>query len=326
MTSASHHSPAPVALKDRLARRPWSWSFIGAVLLWLATLAVAGADAAFNIGLAALSFGALMVLVGLGQMLVVTTGPGNIDLSIPSTIALTGAMAMRTMGGADSGILAGVAVAIAVGVAIGLCNYLLIRLLQIPPIIATMSSSFILQSLAIHTSQGMKIAPPQLLSSFATGWLLHLPVLAWVVLAFALALAWILARTLFGRFLSAAGQNARAAWLAGIGVERIRCLCYVMCAVFAALCALLIAGFSGGASLDMGNEYLLMSVAVVVIGGTSVTGGRATVAGIWGAALFLYFTNTLLNVIGLSAGGRSVLSGLIIIAVIVLSGRRRAYR
>jgi len=312
--------------KLALEQRPWAWSFIGAVLLWLATLAVAGGEAAFNIGLSALSFGALMVLVGLGQMLVVTTGPGNIDLSIPSAIGLTGAMAMRAMGGDDGGILAGLGVALAVGVAIGVCNYLLIRLLQIPPIIATMSSSFILQSLAIHVGQGLKITPPQLLSSFASGWLLHLPLLAWLVLAIALALAWILARTLFGRFLSAVGQNARAAWLAGIGVERIRCLCYVLCSVFAAACSLLIAGYSGGASLDMGNEYLLMSVAVVVIGGTSVSGGRASVAGIWGAALFLYFTNTLLNVMGLSAGGRSVLSGLIIIAVIVLSGRRRQYR
>lgn len=310
--------------KDQLAQRPWSWSFIGAVLLWLATLSVAGLDAATNIALGALSFGALMVLVGLGQMLVVTTGPGNIDLSIPATIALSGALAVRAMSGLDSGVALGVLLAIGLGIAIGVCNYLLIRLLQIPPIIATMSSAFILQSLAIHSGQGLKITPPELLASFATGWLLHVPVLAWVVLAVALGLGWLLSRTLFGRFLSAVGQNARAAWLAGIGVERIRCLCYVLCAVLASLCALLIAGFSGGASLDMGNEYLLMSVAVVVIGGTSVTGGRASVAGIWGAALFLYFTNTLLNVIGLSAGARSVLTGLIIIAVIVLSGRRQA--
>ncbi|MCA1323050.1 ABC transporter permease [Herbaspirillum sp. alder98] len=313
-------------IKDALEQRPWAWSFIGAALLWLATLAVAGPQAAFNIALSALSFGALMALVGLGQMLVVTTGPGNIDLSIPAAIGLTGAVAVRAMGGEDGGLATGIGVALLLGVAIGLCNYALIRLLQIPPIIATMSSAFILQSLAIHSGQGLKITPPELLANFATGWLLRLPLLAWAVLVVTLALAWILARTLFGRHLSAVGQNARAAWLAGISVERIRCLCYVLCAVCAALCALLIAGFSGGASLDMGSEYLLMSVAVVVIGGTSVTGGRASVAGIWGAALFLYFTNTLLNVIGLSAGGRSVLTGVIIIAVIVLSARRRQYR
>jgi ribose transport system permease protein len=314
------------SFKDALEQRPWAWSFIGAALLWLATLAVAGPQAAFNIALSALSFGALMALVGLGQMLVVTTGPGNIDLSIPAAIGLTGAVAVRAMGGEDGGLFTGIGVALILGVAIGLCNYALIRLLQIPPIIATMSSAFILQSLAIHSGQGLKITPPELLANFATGWLLRLPLLAWAVLVVTLALAWILARTLFGRHLSAVGQNARAAWLAGISVERIRCLCYVLCAVCAALCALLIAGFSGGASLDMGNEYLLMSVAVVVIGGTSVTGGRPSVAGIWGAALFLYFTNTLLNVIGLSAGGRSVLTGVIIIAVIVLSARRRQYR
>ncbi|MFL9925029.1 ABC transporter permease [Herbaspirillum lusitanum] len=313
-------------MRTQLSQRPWIWSFLGAVLVWLSTVGVAGIDASANIALSALSFGAFMVLVGLGQMLVVTCGPGNIDLSIPSTIALAGAVSMRLMGADDGLLLAGVAAAFGVGAAVGLVNYLLIRALSIPPIIATLSSSFILQSLAIHYGRGVKIEPPRVIADFATGWLVQIPQVAWLALVVTLALSWLLARTLFGRHLSAVGQNTRAAWLAGVKVERIRCLCYIASGLFAALAALLIAGFSGGASLDMGNEYLLMSVAVVVIGGTSVTGGKASVAGIWGASLLLYFTNTLLNVIGLSAGGRAVLSGLIIILVIVLSGQRRAYR
>ena len=148
-------------MRAAFSQRPWVWSFIGALLVWFAILLVAGPEAALNIGLSALSFGAFMILVGLGQMLVVTSGPGNIDLSIPSTIALAGAVAMRVMGGDDGLIVLGIGSALGVGVVVGLANYLLIRILQIPPIIATMSSSFMLQSLAIHFGQGLKIAPPQ---------------------------------------------------------------------------------------------------------------------------------------------------------------------
>jgi len=88
----------------------------------------------------------------------------------------------------------------------------------------------------------------------------------------------VLFRLVQGRSLSAVGQNARAANLAGVRVEWVRCATYVACSVLVALCALLLAAFSGGATLDMGADYMLLSVAVVVIGGTQVSGGRADVA------------------------------------------------
>jgi ribose transport system permease protein len=81
-------------------------------------------------------------------------------------------------------------------------------------------------------------------------------------------------------------EHSRAADLAGIRVERIRFFTYVMSAVLAALCGYLFSGFSGGSSLSMGEQYLLASIAVVVIGGTSVAGGNGNVPGLWGAALF----------------------------------------
>jgi ribose transport system permease protein len=76
----------------------------------------------------------------------------------------------------------------------------------------------------------------------------------------------------------------------------------------------------------MGEEFLLASIAVVVIGGTSVAGGRANVPGIWGAALFMYLLVTMLNIFGASAGIRLILTGLIIIAVIVIAGGEEQQR
>jgi ribose transport system permease protein len=90
--------------------------------------------------------------------------------------------------------------------------------------------------------------------------------------------------------------------------------------VLAALCGFLLSCFSGGAALNMGAEYLLMSIAVVVIGGTSVAGGASNVPGLWGAALFMFLVVSMLNTYGLGAGVRLILTGLIIIAVIVAAG------
>jgi ribose transport system permease protein len=109
-----------------------------------------------------------------------------------------------------------------------------------------------------------------------------------------------------------------------VPVEQVRAATYIMCAVLAALAGFLLAAFSGGAALNMGQEYLLSSIAVVVIGGTSVAGGFANVPGLWGAALFLFLLVTMLNTYGLGAGVRLMLTGLIFIAVIVAaSGSRR---
>jgi ribose transport system permease protein len=119
---------------------------------------------------------------------------------------------------------------------------------------------------------------------------------------------------------TAIGQNSRAAELAGLNVNRTRFLTYVLSAFLAGLCGIVLSGFSGGAALNMGEGFLLASIAVVVIGGTSVAGGRANVPGIWGAALFMYLLETMLNTLGASAGIRLILTGLIIIAVIVAAG------
>ena len=102
----------------------------------------------------------------------------------------------------------------------------------------------------------------------------------------------------------AIGQNIRAAWLAGIAVGRIRFLTYTLSGALGGLNGALLAGYFRGANVDIGNEYLLASIAVVVIGGTSVAGGKANVPGIWGAALFLVLLLTMLNTFGVSAGVR----------------------
>ena len=309
---------------SRLLAKPWLWAFAAALAVWLAIALLTGGRAAGGVLTAAFTFATFYVVVGLGQMLVITLGPGNVDLSIPATITLAGAVATKVMDTQDGMILPGLLVALAIGAAVGCVNFLLILGLRIPPIIATLSSSFLVQSTAIAYGRGLRIKPPPLLAELTTAQVQGVPVLALLVILLTAAMGVVLHRTVYGRRVVAIGQNARAAHLAGVDVARTRLATYVLSAVLAGLCGYLLAGFSGGASLSMGEDYLLTSIAVVVIGGSSVAGGASNVPGLWGAALFLFLVVTMLNTYGFGAGIRYVATGLIIIAVIVAaSGRRR---
>jgi len=308
----------------RIMRKPWIWSFVAALAVWLITiLATAGASAG-GLTQAALTFAAFSIIVGLGQMFVITLGPGNIDLALPATMTLAATVALKFMNESNALILPGLGIALLVGLAIGCVNYALIRALRIPPIIATLAMSFVVQSAAIATNRGIRIKPPPVLADFTTGLTLGIPNMAFVALALSLGAALLLYRTVYGRWIAAIGQSLPAARMAGVPVDGVRLATYVLCAMLASLGGYLLACFSGGAALNMGQEYLLMSIAVVVIGGTAVAGGDSNVPGIWGASLFLFLVVTMLNTYGWQAGARQILTGLIIIAVILAASVRRA--
>jgi ribose transport system permease protein len=307
-----------------IAAKPWIWSFLGALLVWVATIIFTGGYGAGGMVTAALSLAVFMVIVGVGQMFVITLGPGNVDLSLPANIGLASAVAMKTMDGQDSMIVVGLIAALACGAAIGAANYLLIWALRIPPIIATLSASFIIQSIDISYGRGLQIKPPPGFADFTNLQFFGIPVLAILTVLFTVGAAIALHRMVYGRSVLAIGQNIRAAWLAGVNVGRIRCLTYILSGTLGGLNGALLAGYFRGANVDIGNEYLLASIAVVVIGGTSVAGGKANVPGVWGAALFLVLLLTMLNTFGVSAGLRLLLTGLIIVGVITAAGGQKA--
>lgn len=309
-----------------LLSKPWIWSFAGAGAVFLATIGFTGGHGAGGMATAALSLAVFMVVVGIGQMFVITLGPGNVDLSLPANIGLASAVAMKVMGGSDAMIALGVAAALGSGIAVGAANYLLIAALRIPPIIATLSASFVIQSIDIAYGRGLQIKPPPGFADFANATILGFPVLALAALVMTALFALLLHRMVFGRSVTAIGQNMRAAHLAGIAVARTRCLTYMLCGALGGLSGALLAGYFRGASVDLGNEYLLASIAVVVIGGTSVAGGQASAAGLWGASLFLVFLQIMLNTFGASAGMRLIVTGLVIIAVITVAGGRKTRR
>ncbi len=315
-----------MAFVRALIAKPWMWSFLGALAVWLAAITFTRGYGAGGMITAALSLAVFMVIVGVGQMFVITLGPGNVDLSLPANIGLASAVAMKVMDGSDAMVVIGLAAALAAGMAIGAANYLLIWALRIPPIIATLSAGFIILSIDISYGRGLQIKPPPGFAEFANIQLLGVPILAILTVLFTIGASIALQRMVYGRSVTAIGQNMRAAWLAGIPVERIRFLTYMLSGTLGGLDGALLAGYFRGANVDIGNEYLLASIAVVVIGGTSVAGGKANVPGLWGAALFLVLLLTMLNTFGVSAGVRLVLTGLVIVGVITAAGGQKALR
>jgi ribose transport system permease protein len=304
-----------------LLSKPWIWAFLAAAITFGATSLIAGSGAG-SLFYAALTFASFSAIVGIGQMLVITLGPGNVDLSIPASMTLAATLALKFMDSETAMILPGLLVAIGVGIGCGVINFGLILVLRIPPIIATLSASFLYQSLAIWSNRGLRIKPPEPLAEFANGGALGIPNIAVVGILLAI-LAWVvLERAIAGRWISAIGQNLRAARLSGVPVNAVRFGVYVNSAVCAALAGFLLASFSGGANLNMGTEYMLMSIAVVVIGGSSIGGGNSNVPGIWGAALFMFLIVSMLNSYGLGAGIRLILTGVVIVGVVALASRK----
>lgn len=306
--------------------QPWIWSYVGALLVWIAAIIFTRGYGAGGMITAGLALAVFSVITGVAQMFVITLGPGNVDLSLPANIGLASAVAMKVMGGSDSMIAVGLLAALASGSGIGIANYLLIWLLRIPPIIATLSASFIIQSIGISYGRGLQVKPPTAFAEFTTAQILGIPFLAIGAVIFTIGVGVLLHRTIYGRSVLAIGQNPRAAWLAGIAVERIRFATYVLSGAMGGICGALLAGYFRGSSLEIGDEYLLTSIALVVIGGTSVSGGRANVAGLWGAGLFLVLLLTMLNTFGVSAGIRFLVTGLVIIGVIIAAGGQKAER
>jgi ribose transport system permease protein len=311
----------PPGIADWTARNRWFWSFLGAFLLVGAILPMVRGQGIGQTAEVALHYASFYVMVGLGQMLVIAMGEGNIDLSIPSTMTLAGFVGLAVSSG-RLGTLGAAGAMVTVGIGAGLGNAVLIQLLRIPPMIATLSSGFALQSLAIAYSRGASAQPSAALQAFSSHRLFGMPDLALVLIVVSGIIGLLLQRSRFGRTILASGQSIRAARLSGLRVRTTTLLVYVISGILAAFAGLLLAASVGGASLDMGQDYLLFSIAVVVLGGTAITGGEASPAGVWGAGLLLVLSVTLLNILGVGAGVRFLATGLIIVGVLALTKPR----
>jgi ribose transport system permease protein len=300
----------------------WVWSAIGVLVLWLVLSIVTNRFSLSSLSGIILS-ASFLTVVGIGQMFVVTTGRGNIDLSVASVITLSAFVALLTIKGQDANLAIGVGAAILLGLAVGGLNSLLVVGLNIPAIIATLATGYVLATATLLSNRaisGFAVSP--LLKTLATGRVSGVPIMAVIAIIGVAATAFVLRYTVFGQLLSAVGQNRTAARLAAIRNNRIIAAAFIISSVLASLNGLLLGAYIGGAFLEMGQPYLLQSIAAVVLGGTLIFGGSASAVGTLFASILLILIVTTMQIVGLPPGAQDIVQGIVVIFVLALAGRQ----
>jgi ribose transport system permease protein len=272
-------------------------------------------DNMFNV----LRQGSVVGVLAIGMTFVIATA--GIDLSVGSMVAAAGVAGGLLV---DSGSLAFVAGAILLGVALGSINGAAVAYGKVVPFIATLAMLLIARGLALWMSDKTPISLFDLeaVRWFGTGEILTIPSSLVVFLGVA-AIGWVLLnRTPYGRYVVAVGGNPEAARIAGVKVQRILFSVYVLSGICVGVAAVLLCGRLASASPVAGTLYELDAIAAVVIGGTSLAGGRATIVGtVLGVITFALVFN-LLTLMNLAVEIQSITKGLIILAAVLLQRRR----
>lgn len=292
-------------------------AYVGLVIVLVVTQLVYGRSlTSFSYVNSLIVLSSFLAILALGQGAVILTG--GLDLSIPWTIGFCGIVVAGLVRGSDEVAMWAVPLGLLIGVAIGAVNGLGIVVLGLPPIVMTLASNGVLQGLALVYSNGTPdgFASPGM-RWFMTGrWLGAAPAV-WFTIAFVAAAWFLLSRTTFGRKVYAVGNSPTVAKLSGVGVGGTLMGVYMLSGFCAALVGILLAGFSGQASLGMGDEYLLPSIAVVVVGGTLITGGRGHYIGMLGGVLLLTALSTLLAGTTLPHAVRDIIFGLVVLSAVL---------
>lgn len=273
----------------------------------------------YNIVLVLSSF---LAILALGQGCVILTG--GLDLSLPWVIALSGILVSSLSAGSNEALLYAVPLALLTGCAVGLLNGAGVVFLGLSPFVMTLAMNGILQGIALLYSNGTPdgFAAPALRAFMSARVMGVTPVVFFMGL-FMISAILLTTKTAFGRRIYAIGNSERAAVLSGINVRSTIILVYVLSGFCAALVGILLSGLAGQASLGMGDEYLLPSIAAVVIGGTLITGGRGSYVGMFGGVLLLTSLQTLLAGTTLPTSTRSIVYGTVILGAVVALRERR---
>jgi ribose transport system permease protein len=245
---------------------------------------------------------------------------GGIDLSVGSILALSSVLAAMAMkGGYGAGPAAGIA--ILAGAAMGSLNGAVIAKGNVAPFIATLGTMTLLRGAALVISNGSPISgfSSDFFSLLGGGYVARLVPVPVVLMLVMFAVFWfVLARTVFGRHVYATGGNAEAAKLSGVNTDRVQILVYTVSGAMAALAGVILTSRLDSAQPTAGAGYELDAITAVVLGGTSLSGGRGWIFGTLVGALLIGVLNNGLNLMGVSAFYQQIVKGSVILLAVLL--------
>ena len=269
-------------------------------------------------------------IIALGMTFVIISG--GIDLSVGSTLVAVGAMVMMVVDGSATGLLAGmgitgvpayiiaIAVGLVFGALLGWLNGVLIAHGKLPPFIATLGTMQIFRSVTQHLTQHANPSVPKgflQIANLKIGSFYIMPILYW--LAIAAVLYVVSKRTTFGRHVFAVGSNIRTARLSGINVNKVKRRIYMLTGMLVAIAAIIQVSRIG--SMDYasaGSGYEMDAIAAVIVGGTSMSGGKGSIVGTVLGMLIIGVMNNLLTLMGVPPFLREACKGVIVIVAVLL--------
>jgi ribose transport system permease protein len=215
---------------------------------------------------------------------------------------------------------------IACGLGVGLVNGIGVAYLRVPSMIFTLGTNAIAQGLmVVHTSgfapQERSTAAMHLIAVGRS--VFGVPNALWVWAAVGVIVVVLLSRTIFGRRVYAIGNRESAVYLSGVDTRRVVIGCFAISGSCSALSGVLLAGYSTHAYQAMGDPYLLPAIAAVVLGGTSILGGRGTFLGTIAGVILITLLQSILSVVQVPEAGRQIIYGLVIVSMLLLYGRER---
>jgi ribose/xylose/arabinose/galactoside ABC-type transport system permease subunit len=264
---------------------------------------------------------AVLGIVSVGQTIVILSG--GIDLSVGMLMGLVTVLTNGIMNGDPALAWPMVALGVAIGLAVGLANGAMLVLTRIDPLILTFGMLSILTGVIfVYTDRTIGSAPANF-RQIAEGSLGPFPVLFLVMVSVALIASVVLTRTRFGLYVYAIGGSEEHARRAGIPIGRMKVAIYAISGLYAGIAGVGLAARIGSGYTLAGQGFELDSIVAVVLGGTSLAGGRGSVLGTVGSVLFLTILSNGLNLAEISPYAQHVVKGLVVVAAVVLYTRTR---
>ncbi|MCW8348483.1 ribose ABC transporter permease [Vibrio sp. ZSDZ65] len=264
-------------------------------------------------------------IIAVGMTLVILTA--GIDLSVGSVLALCGAFAASLVG-LEVPVMIAVPTALVAGAALGAISGIIIAKGKVQAFIATLVTMTLLRGVTMVYTDGRPISTgftetADAFAWFGTGYALGIPVPVWLMVLVFASVWYLLNHTRFGRYVYALGGNESATRLSGINVDKVKIGVYAICGLLAALAGIIVTSRLSSAQPTAGMGYELDAIAAVVLGGTSLMGGRGRIMGTLIGALIIGFLNNALNLLDVSSYYQMIAKAVVILLAVLVDNKNK---
>lgn len=264
-------------------------------------------------------------IIAVGMTLVILTA--GIDLSVGSVLALCGAFA-ASMVSMELSIFITLPAVLLAGFALGSFSGLIVAKGRVQAFIATLVTMTLLRGVTMVYTEGRPISTGftdagDVFAWFGTGYVFGIPVPVWLMAMTFLGAWYLLNHTRFGRYIYAVGGNEAAARLSGINVARVKMGVYAICGMLSALAAIIVTSRLSSAQPTAGTSYELDAIAAVVLGGTSLAGGKGAIMGTLIGALIIGFLNNALNLLDVSSYYQMIAKATVILLAVLVDNKHK---